>query len=199
MLTIVTVHDVQHWTACRSVVLHPGTELTPAAQQWLAEHQIAVQIAKNDSHISQTCPKPLSSTAEPPLGPLVQDMVTNQESLLTDTAMTSDSGPQDDDLQPQSDIEATVDAQRAIITVLGKDRVGIIARITSLLSASHVNVLDINQTLFGDLFSMNMAVDISASTTPFAALKAALEAVGTELQLKVLIQRQAVFDYMHRV
>ncbi|HHT26534.1 MAG TPA: ACT domain-containing protein [Firmicutes bacterium] len=89
--------------------------------------------------------------------------------------------------------------QRAIITVLGKDRVGIIARVTSLLAAAHVNILDINQTLFGDLFSMNMAVDISAADVPFAELKAAVEDAGVELQVKVLMQRRAVFDYMHRV
>lgn len=89
--------------------------------------------------------------------------------------------------------------QRAIITVLGQDRAGIIVAIAKVLACSDVNILDINQTLFGDLFSMTMAVDIGRASVSFAELKEALEKTGEELRLRVLVQREAVFDYMHRV
>ncbi|MGI6543221.1 MAG: ACT domain-containing protein [Limnochordia bacterium] len=199
MHTIVTLHDVRHWTACRSVILHPGTVLTSSARQWLAEHQVAVQIADADQNATgERVGQPMQKS-ELSSGEVTQDKVIDREPVSVPQGAARETDLLRDDLQADASGDAAAGMQRAIITVLGKDRVGIIARVTSLLAAAHVNILDINQTLFGDLFSMNMAVDISAADVPFAELKAAVEDAGVELQVKVLMQRRAVFDYMHRV
>ncbi|MDI3280450.1 MAG: ACT domain-containing protein [Bacillota bacterium] len=88
---------------------------------------------------------------------------------------------------------------RIVVTVIGRDRVGIIARITSVLAGYQVNILDINQTLFRDLFAMNMVADISRATASFAQLKRSLEEAGAELGVKVYAQREEVFRFMHRI
>ena len=99
-----------------------------------------------------------------------------------------------------SDEDAGIgDAKRVVITVVGRDRVGITAAFTGVLSEFNVNVLDINQTLFGDLFSMNMDVDVSQANVSFPELKRALEDTAEKLHLKALVQRDTVFYYMHRV
>lgn len=87
---------------------------------------------------------------------------------------------------------------KIVVTVLGKDRIGIIARITGVLAQHHVNILDISQTIFGELFSMTLIGDIRQADTPFVELKRELVAVGQELGVRVLIQRQEVFERMHR-
>ena len=88
---------------------------------------------------------------------------------------------------------------RAIVTVLGKDRVGIIAGICTVLSQQQVNVLDINQTILQEMFTMNMLVDTSAATVPFADLAAAMEQEGQRLGVSVRIQREDIFDAMHHI
>ena len=88
---------------------------------------------------------------------------------------------------------------RAIVTVLGKDHVGIIAGICNALAQHGVNVLDINQTVMQEFLTMNMLVDTSAANVNYTELVAALEAAGEELAVHVRIQREDIFDAMHRI
>ena len=88
---------------------------------------------------------------------------------------------------------------KAIITVIGKDRVGIIAAVTAILADTGSNVLDINQTVMQDFFTMITLVDIEHLTIPFAQLKEKLSALGEEMGLSVSIQREEIFTAMHRI
>lgn len=88
---------------------------------------------------------------------------------------------------------------RAIITVIGKDRVGIIAAVSKVLADCNVNILDISQTIMQDMFTMIMLADISGSTVPFDALSGSLESQGRELGLNVRIQHEDIFNSMHRI
>ncbi len=88
---------------------------------------------------------------------------------------------------------------RAIVTVIGRDQVGIIAAVCALLSERNVNVLDISQTILQEYFTMIMLVDTSASTVPFASLRQELAAAGQEKGVDIRIQREDIFDAMHRI
>jgi len=88
---------------------------------------------------------------------------------------------------------------RAIVTVIGKDRVGIIARVCTLLSQRGVNVLDISQTILQDNFTMTMLVDAAGATLPFADLVTELEEIGREMELVIHAQREDIFNAMHRI
>lgn len=87
----------------------------------------------------------------------------------------------------------------AIITVVGKDRVGIIAAICVKLAEYNVNVLDISQTILQNSFTMVMAVDIEKIEVPFAEVAAALDKLGKEMGLSIHIQREEIFDAMHTI
>ena len=88
---------------------------------------------------------------------------------------------------------------KAIVTVVGKDQVGIIANVCSLLSSHQVNVLDISQTVLQDYFTMIMVVDTSACSMDFAALVTELEQEGSKLGLTIHAQREDIFNAMHRI
>ena len=88
---------------------------------------------------------------------------------------------------------------KAIVTVIGKDQVGIIAAVCSLLAQYHVNVLDISQTILQEYFTMIMLVDITQNTVSFAELAEKLEQAGKERFLSIRIQREDIFEAMHRV
>lgn len=88
---------------------------------------------------------------------------------------------------------------RAIVTVIGKDRVGIIAAVCALLSEKNVNVLDISQTILQEYFTMIMLVDTAGATVPFARLKEELAAAGQDKGLDIRIQREDIFNAMHRL
>ena len=88
---------------------------------------------------------------------------------------------------------------RAIVTVIGKDRVGIIAAVCAKLSDHGGNVLDISPTVLQEYFTMIMLVDASQSDLPFAQLAEALEAEGAERNLSIRIQREDIFNAMHRI
>ena len=88
---------------------------------------------------------------------------------------------------------------KAIVTVVGKDRVGIIAGVCADLAAFNVNVLDISQTVMQGYFTMMMAVDTSKSEIPFAELAKKLEAKGEEMGMSIRLQREEIFQAMHRV
>ena len=88
---------------------------------------------------------------------------------------------------------------RAIVTVIGKDRVGIIADVTALLAQYGVNVLDISQTVLQEYFTMIMLVDAAQCTVPFADLARTLDEAGTQRGLQILAQREDIFNAMHRI
>ncbi|NLK87450.1 MAG: ACT domain-containing protein [Clostridiaceae bacterium] len=88
---------------------------------------------------------------------------------------------------------------RAVITVLGKDKVGIIATISKILADSNVNILDISQTLMQDVFTMIMLTDITDSSIAFNELSDRLEAAGKDIGLYVKIQHEDIFNSMHRI
>ena len=87
----------------------------------------------------------------------------------------------------------------AIVTVVGQDKVGIIAAICILLSEYNVNILDISQTILHGAFTMVMAVDVSKSTASIGGLSEALAQLGTKMELSIRIQREEIFDAMHNI
>ena len=87
----------------------------------------------------------------------------------------------------------------AIVTVVGKDRVGIIAEVCVKLAEYQVNVLDISQTVMQGYFTMMMAVDVDACTVPLAELCRIMDAKGQEMGLSIRVQRQDIFEAMHRI
>lgn len=88
---------------------------------------------------------------------------------------------------------------RAIVTVVGKDQVGIIASVCVKLAAYQVNVLDISQTVMQGYFTMMMVVEVSQCTVPLAELCQHMEEAGKERGLSIRVQREDIFDSMHRV
>ena len=88
---------------------------------------------------------------------------------------------------------------RAIVTVIGKDHVGIIANVTALLAQYGVNVLDISQTVLQEYFTMIMLVDASQCTVPFADLARTLDEAGAQRSLQIRAQREDIFNAMHRI
>ncbi len=87
----------------------------------------------------------------------------------------------------------------AIVTVLGQDKVGIIAAVCNRLASCNVNILDISQTILQGAFTMVMAVDVGASTASFGELREALAGLGAEMGLSIRIQREEIFDAMHSI
>ena len=85
----------------------------------------------------------------------------------------------------------------AVVTVVGNDTVGIIARVSAVLSQHEANILDISQTVLSGMFNMIMIVDISLSA--FAQLSDSLTVLGNEMGLQIRIQRSEIFDAMHRI
>lgn len=89
--------------------------------------------------------------------------------------------------------------KKAIITVLGKDSVGIIYNVAKILSENNINILDISQTIMDDIFTMVMSVDIEKSDVDFGTLSKTLEDKGVELGVKVIICLEEIFNSMHRI
>lgn len=88
---------------------------------------------------------------------------------------------------------------KAIVTVIGRDTVGIIANVCSILAQNGVNVLDISQTVLREYFTMIMLVDTSGCRVDFAALADVLKKDGAEHGLDIRIQREDIFEAMHRI
>jgi ACT domain-containing protein len=88
---------------------------------------------------------------------------------------------------------------KAIVTVVGKDRVGIIAEVCVQLASFNINVLDISQTVMQGYFTMMMAVDTSGCDVPLAELAKRMEEKGKEMNLSIRLQREDIFEAMHRV
>lgn len=88
---------------------------------------------------------------------------------------------------------------KAIVTVVGKDQVGIIAAVCVKLAAFNVNVMDISQTVMQGYFTMMMVVDVSAANVPLAELAGQMEQLGKEMGLSIRAQREDIFEAMHRI
>ena len=88
---------------------------------------------------------------------------------------------------------------KVIITVLGKDTVGIIAKVCTYLAASNINILDINQTIVRDYFNMMMIADMSGTDKKLETVMAELDRVGEEIGVKIRVQREEIFTSMHRI
>ena len=88
---------------------------------------------------------------------------------------------------------------KSIITVVGKDQVGIIARVTGYLYENNVNVEDINQSIVAGFFNMMMIVDTGASTKEFLALSKELEELGMKIGVLIKLQREDIFESMQRI
>ena len=88
---------------------------------------------------------------------------------------------------------------KAIVTVIGKDRVGITAAVCSLLAQHNINILDITQTVLQEFFTMVMLVDTSACEQSIGDMADILEQAGREQDLSIRIQREDIFNAMHRI
>ncbi len=88
---------------------------------------------------------------------------------------------------------------RAVITVIGKDMVGILARVSTICAENGVNVIEVTQSVLQDLFAMIMIVDISKSTVPFSELSDKLTVIGNEMNLTVHTMHEDIFNSMHRI
>lgn len=88
---------------------------------------------------------------------------------------------------------------RAVITVIGKDKVGIIARISNILADSGVNILDISQTIMQELFTMVMLVDMSGAKCTNADIIGQLDKMGADMDLSIRFQDEEIFNSMHRI
>lgn len=88
---------------------------------------------------------------------------------------------------------------RVIITVVGKDTVGIIARVCTYLAENKINILDISQTIVQDYFNMIMIVNVEQSNKDFSVLAAELEETGKDIGVVIKTQKEEIFDRMHRI
>ncbi|KAB0577989.1 ACT domain-containing protein [Fusobacterium naviforme] len=88
---------------------------------------------------------------------------------------------------------------KIIITVLGKDTVGIIAKVCTYLAGARINILDINQTIVQDYFHMMMIADMSRSEKPLETVMSELDQVGEEIGVKIRVQKEEIFTGMHRI
>lgn len=89
--------------------------------------------------------------------------------------------------------------KKTIITVVGKDTVGIIAKVCTYLAENEVNILDISQTIVQDYFNMMMLVDMNHAKKPFGDISDELAKVGEEIGVVIKCQREDIFDKMHRI
>lgn len=89
--------------------------------------------------------------------------------------------------------------KKTIITVIGKDTVGIIAKVCTYLAENQVNVLDISQTIVQGFFNMMMIVDANQSAKPFEVLSNELTAIGEQIGVSIKVQHEDIFNSMHRI
>lgn len=89
--------------------------------------------------------------------------------------------------------------KRTVITVVGKDTVGIIAKVCTYLADNRINILDISQTIVQGFFNMMMIVDMTDATKDFEVISEELESVGTGIGVMIRTQREDIFDKMHRI
>ncbi len=90
-------------------------------------------------------------------------------------------------------------SQICIVTVTGADRVGIVARLATVMAKANVNIVDINQKIMADYFVMTMAVDLGRASVDMGQLRKRLDQVGKQMALKITIQDENIFKAMHRI
>ena len=90
-------------------------------------------------------------------------------------------------------------SHRVIVSVIGRDQVGIIAGVSAVLAGAKANILDISQSVMDEFFVMIMMADLEHAAVSFEELKKALNAKGEEMGLKIDAQHEDVFKYMHRI
>lgn len=88
---------------------------------------------------------------------------------------------------------------KCVISVLGKDRSGIVAAVATALAECGANIDDISQTILDDIFSMTMLSTLNPEVADFNTVQEKLEAVGTDLGVQIIIQREDVFQYMYKI
>ena len=89
--------------------------------------------------------------------------------------------------------------KRAVVSVIGKDQIGIIAKVTNVLAENRINILDISQTILQDFFTMMMLVDLAEARETVAEVSEKLQILGDNLGLKINIQLEEIFKAMHRI
>ena len=89
--------------------------------------------------------------------------------------------------------------KRAVVSVIGKDQIGIIAKVTNVLAENRINILDISQTILQDFFTMMMLVDLAEARESVAEVSEKLQILGDSLGLKINIQLEEIFKAMHRI
>lgn len=100
---------------------------------------------------------------------------------------------------PSSKTNSPSAKDTAVITVVGKDKVGIIAAVSTALANENLNILDISQTILQDVFTMIMIVRIPESMNDFSSLKNRFDTLGQNLGVSIMIQHSDVFNTMHRI
>ncbi len=88
---------------------------------------------------------------------------------------------------------------RAVITVIGKDMVGILAKVSTVCAENGVNVVEVTQSILQEMFAMIMMVDLEGSKIPVSELSDALSALGEEMGLKIHVMHEDIFNSMHRI
>lgn len=86
-----------------------------------------------------------------------------------------------------------------VITIIGKDRVGIVAKVSTALAENNVNILDINQNIMHGYFNMVMVADMSASSLPLQELQKKFKAIGESIGVEIKIQHEDIFNVMHNI
>ena len=99
----------------------------------------------------------------------------------------------------RKEIIMAVSSEKTIITVVGKDTVGIIAKVCTYLADSSINILDISQTIVSGYFNMMMIVDMNSSTKKFGIVSEELEKLGEDIGVIIKCQKEEIFDSMHRI
>jgi len=89
--------------------------------------------------------------------------------------------------------------RKVIITVVGKDRVGIMAKVCTYLADKNINILDISQTIVSGFFNMMMVADMGEEQKDFETVKAELDELGKGIGVQIRLQREEIFDIMHRI
>ena len=88
---------------------------------------------------------------------------------------------------------------RAVVAVIGKDTVGILAKVSGICAEFHANVMDVTQTIMQDLFAMTMLIDISNISIDYADFADKLKAAGTEMNLQIHVMHEDIFNSMHKI
>ena len=88
---------------------------------------------------------------------------------------------------------------RAVVAVIGKDTVGILAKVSSICAECNANVLDVTQTIMQDLFAMTMLIDISSCSVDYNVLADKLKAAGSDMGLQIHVMHEDIFNSMHNI